>query len=308
MANAPFDILLDKTSILELVPNGTVVGTLSTIDPDEGDSFTYELLNDADGRFKLSDSGNQIVVKDNSKFDYKTAFFHTIRVKVTDSSDLNLTFEKNIDIGLIDAKRNLVGYWKLDETSGTTVINSSLVKAGMDGVYGFKSYNSTEIKFNFLTLGLEGLWNKSVGFGSGIVSLPSNTDLFGSPSDSDSPPLTVTAWVKPSKFEGRQTIFTASTAGEYSGYWFGLEGKKLIYYSAYTTRSVAFDLPANIFANQWFHVALSYDNGASVLYVNGVAIGSDSSNIFKQGNLNNYIGSELGYRAGILNTVIDCEF
>jgi hypothetical protein len=276
MSNSPFDILLDKTSILEIAANGTVVGTLATSDADTGDTFTYELLDNAEGRFSLV-NGNQIAVADNSKFNYQSAIFHTIKVKTTDST--GLSYEKDINIGLIDAKRNLFGYWKLDETSGTTATNSSLVKAGMDGVYGVKYYNSTEIKFNFLTLGLEGLWNKSVGFGSGIVSLPSNTDLFGSPQDSDSPPLTVTAWVKPSKFEGNQTIFTASTAGGYSGYWFGIVNKKLVYYSAYTTRSVAFDLPANIFANKWFHVALSYNNGASVLYVNGVAIGSDSSNI-----------------------------
>jgi hypothetical protein len=130
MSNFPFDILLDKTSILEIAANGTVVGTLATRDPDEGDSFRYELLNDAGGRFGLSDSGNQIVVKDNSKFDYKTAIFHTIKVKVTDSSDL--TYEKDINIGLIDAKRNLVGYWKLDETTGK-FDNASFVNGNNDG-------------------------------------------------------------------------------------------------------------------------------------------------------------------------------
>jgi hypothetical protein len=94
MSNSPFDILLDKTSILEIAANGTVVGTLATSDADAGDTFTYELLDNAGGRFSLV-NGNQIAVADNSKFNYQSAIFHTIKVKTTDST--GLSYEKDIN-------------------------------------------------------------------------------------------------------------------------------------------------------------------------------------------------------------------
>src|SRR5262249_5169745 len=42
--NAPTDIALSGTSVAENQPSGTTVGTLSTTDPDSGDSHTYSLV------------------------------------------------------------------------------------------------------------------------------------------------------------------------------------------------------------------------------------------------------------------------
>ena len=68
--------------IVENASNGSVVGMLQTIDPDQGDSFTYELLNNADGRFAIQNGA--VVVADGSKIDWETAQFHWITVKSTD--------------------------------------------------------------------------------------------------------------------------------------------------------------------------------------------------------------------------------
>lgn len=39
--------------VAEMSPEGTVVGELVTEDPDQNQTFTYTLVNDADGRFML---------------------------------------------------------------------------------------------------------------------------------------------------------------------------------------------------------------------------------------------------------------
>ena len=51
------------------LPLDQVVGNLSTADPDIGDSSTYTLLDDADGRVRIV--GNSIVVVDPSRFDFE---------------------------------------------------------------------------------------------------------------------------------------------------------------------------------------------------------------------------------------------
>jgi len=272
MSNSPFDILLDKTSILEIAANGTVVGTLSTIDFDEGDSFRYELLDDADGRFGLSESGNQIVVKDNSKFDYKTAFFHTIKVKVTDSS--NLTFEKNIDIALIDAKRNLVGRWKLDETTGT-FDNSSFVNTGNDG--------TTQGSLNF---GKDGILDKSVGFGNGSINIGKNLLSYAGRSSNDK--FSITAWVKPSDYDFN-SILSVDNRGEggSTGFVFALNFSSLmfLFYRDGRDTRTSFLLPSSFRPNQWYHVAVTISGTAGgiddvmTFYVNGEEIGSQKFNL-----------------------------
>jgi hypothetical protein len=264
MSNSPFDILLDKTSILEIAANGTVVGTLATSDADTGDTFTYELLDNAEGRFSLV-NGNQIAVADNSKFNYQSAIFHTIKVKTTDST--GLSYEKDINIGLIDAKRNLVGYWKLDETTGT-FDNSSLVNANNDGT-----------TVGSLNLGRPGQWNESVGFGDGIVSL--GTNLLGYPAAENDPDgrrkFSVTAWIKPANFDGLKTIFsTNSLKDKNNGFSLRLNGNRLNFYSVSTNTVLNYDLPSypQIDPNTWFHVALVYENNSPTLYANGVKLGS----------------------------------
>lgn len=95
---APTNIALSSSSVAENKANGSVVGALSTVDPDAGDSFTYALLNDAGGRFALS--GGNIVVADGSLLDYEAATSHDISVKVTDSAGNTLT--KILTIGVTD--------------------------------------------------------------------------------------------------------------------------------------------------------------------------------------------------------------
>ncbi|MEA3030191.1 MAG: hypothetical protein QOG13_1516 [Sphingomonadales bacterium] len=86
-------------SVAENALNGTVVGTLSTTDP-EGGAMTYMLLGDgAGGRFALSTAG-QLTVANGTLLNYESAASHTISVRVTDSGGLSL--DKSITVPVLD--------------------------------------------------------------------------------------------------------------------------------------------------------------------------------------------------------------
>ena len=90
--------MLSTPSIAENTANGTVVGALTTTDPDAGDTFTYTLLDNAGGRFALS--GSNIVVANGSLLDFETATSHNVQVRVTDAA--GNTFTKTIAVGVTD--------------------------------------------------------------------------------------------------------------------------------------------------------------------------------------------------------------
>ena len=98
--DAPTALSLDTTSIAENSAADTVVGTLSATDPDSGDSFTFSLLNDAGGRFKLPATGAQLLVDNGNLLDFETNPSHTVTVQVTDSGGLSLT--QDFDIRVTD--------------------------------------------------------------------------------------------------------------------------------------------------------------------------------------------------------------
>jgi hypothetical protein len=96
--NAPTSIKLSDTSLNENSKNNTRLGSLSTTDGDKGDQFTYELINTASGRYKLS--GNTIKVADSTRLDYEQAKSHTITVRSTDL--FGNSIDKKIKITLAD--------------------------------------------------------------------------------------------------------------------------------------------------------------------------------------------------------------
>ena len=80
--DAPEAIVLEKNTILENQPNGTVVGALTTTDPDEGDRFSYELARDGSrDNFKIN--GSNLVTK--QSFDFEDAATYTVTIQSTDS-------------------------------------------------------------------------------------------------------------------------------------------------------------------------------------------------------------------------------
>jgi glucuronoarabinoxylan endo-1,4-beta-xylanase len=98
---APTNILLSNASVAENLPVGTVVGTLSALDPDAGSIFTYSLVSGTG-----STDNNSFTVAGNTlqtaaTFDYETKNSYSIRVRSTDQT--GLFTEKVFAIAITDA-------------------------------------------------------------------------------------------------------------------------------------------------------------------------------------------------------------
>jgi hypothetical protein len=100
----PTDLTVSPASIAENQPAGTVVGTLSTTDPDASNTFTYTFVTGTgstdNGSFTIS--GSQL--KTAASFDYETKNSYSIRVRTTDQG--TLYFEKALTIAVTDVFEN----------------------------------------------------------------------------------------------------------------------------------------------------------------------------------------------------------
>lgn len=107
----PYNITLSSTIVDENAPKDTVVGKLSSQDPDRGQSHTYSLTDGAGGRFKLD--GNQLKVAlsnadclknggDFCKLNYEKRRSYTVTVRATDNGNPPQSSEASIAISLND--------------------------------------------------------------------------------------------------------------------------------------------------------------------------------------------------------------
>ncbi|MCG8548271.1 MAG: cadherin domain-containing protein [Alphaproteobacteria bacterium] len=95
---APTDIVVTGGSVDENNPGGTVVATLDAVDPDSGESFTFDLIGGDTDKFEIV--GNQIVVRADADLDFETDTDHSVDVRVTDSA--GNTYSETVDIAVQD--------------------------------------------------------------------------------------------------------------------------------------------------------------------------------------------------------------
>jgi len=95
---APTDLTLAGTSIQETSLNNTVVGTLSTTDPDNVSGFTYSLTDNAGGRFKVDGSTGVVSLARTDLIDFEFVPSHSITVKVVDLGGASYTEAFTINI------------------------------------------------------------------------------------------------------------------------------------------------------------------------------------------------------------------
>jgi VCBS repeat-containing protein len=117
----PTGITLSGSAIDEFSPDGTVIGSLSAIDTDPGDSFTFTLLDDAGTRFAID--GISLVVAHGLLLDFEQATSHPITVQVTDG--FGLTFQQDfvISVGNVDPE---IPTGATGAPGGTTIIGGPL--------------------------------------------------------------------------------------------------------------------------------------------------------------------------------------
>ncbi|MCA9142093.1 MAG: cadherin domain-containing protein [Planctomycetales bacterium] len=98
---APAEIALSDNTVAEDVVIGSVVGTLSTVDPDSGDTHTYALVSgDGDtGNASFAIVGDELQTAVSLDFESQTAY--SVRVQSTDAD--GLTFETVFTITVTDA-------------------------------------------------------------------------------------------------------------------------------------------------------------------------------------------------------------
>jgi hypothetical protein len=156
---APTDITLSANSIAENSGANATIGTMSTTDPDTGDTFTYSLvagLGDADNA-AFNIAGNAL--RSTNNLDFETKSSYTVRVRSTDQS--GLFTEKAFTITVIDGPEDVqilgtnsndtfvanytgdgtVGQW-LVTRNGTIVFNGAVPAGGalwFDGLAGSDS-------------------------------------------------------------------------------------------------------------------------------------------------------------------------
>jgi ELWxxDGT repeat protein len=103
--NTPTDMALVPSDITENQTAGTIVGSLSTVDPDVGDTWTYSLVagaGDTDNASFTIDGSN---LKTAASFDYETKNSYSIRVRVTDAG--SLTYEEVFTIHVSNENDNV---------------------------------------------------------------------------------------------------------------------------------------------------------------------------------------------------------
>ncbi|WP_332649640.1 S-layer homology domain-containing protein [Lysinibacillus sp. 54212] len=130
----PTNITLSNTSIEEQKPLGTTVGTLSAVDPDVGDTFTYSLSGTDASAFSIS--GNTL--KTSAVLDYSTKSSYSVTITAQDSS--GNTFNKHFTIKVLDNTAPVVtgvtnnGVYNTNVTisfnEGTATLNGSPFTSG----------------------------------------------------------------------------------------------------------------------------------------------------------------------------------
>ncbi|WP_236344901.1 cadherin domain-containing protein [Paenibacillus plantiphilus] len=98
--DVPTDILLSASSVAENMVSGTTVGTLSTVDSNTGDTFTYSLVTGAGDTNNASFQISGGTLQTNAIFDYESTNSYSIRVRATDNG--GLIVEKQFTITILD--------------------------------------------------------------------------------------------------------------------------------------------------------------------------------------------------------------
>lgn len=135
----PTDILLSNNDIMERSDVGSVVGTLSAVDEDLADTYTYALVagDGADDNTSFSINGADLVSAE--EFDFETKSSYSVRVQVTDGGGEVL--QKSFDIDILDIEENVTGILISDNqinenvSSGSTIGNFSVEGTGISEPY-----------------------------------------------------------------------------------------------------------------------------------------------------------------------------
>ncbi|BFM07277.1 hypothetical protein R50071_24810 [Halioxenophilus aromaticivorans] len=167
----PNNILLSNYSVTENTASadGYSVGTLSTNDPDDGDTFTYAIVggNDA-GLFSIGGAGGNELIITTSNIDYETQANYQVTVRTTDSGGLSQDETITVSVS--------------DENEGPTVESSAITITTEDSLYQYTltaSDPDANANLSYTATALPN-WLNLIDHGDGSATLsgtPSNSDV-----------------------------------------------------------------------------------------------------------------------------------
>ena len=99
-SDPPSAILLSNNRLAENQAAGVTVGTLSSIDADAGETFSYALVPGVGSNHNANFSIDGATLRTTALLDYETQMIHSIRVRSTDS--LGAAFEQTFVVNLTD--------------------------------------------------------------------------------------------------------------------------------------------------------------------------------------------------------------
>ncbi len=166
--SAPNDISLSNNSISQGLPSGTTVGTLSTTDPDAGDTHTYALVAGAGSsdNASFSISGSTLLTSASlSAGDY------TIRIRSTDSGSPALYLEESFTITVTEP--NVA---PTDISLSSTSINENVSANSTVGTLSTTDSNSSDSFTYTLVAGTGDTDNNAFGISGSSLTINSSPD------------------------------------------------------------------------------------------------------------------------------------
>lgn len=174
----------------------------------------------------------------------------------------------NVQLGF--GTSGLVGYWKLDETSGTTAADSS--GSGNNGTWNASGVSPTASVPGPITfsdpeaLTLDG----SSGYVTlGVTNLPANNA-----------PQSVSLWFKGTPNSNNQNMLAMSNLGGGSAVQVGFRGSSLLAWSYGGGTLVSTTAPVN---GAWHQVVYTYDGATDRLYLDGTLAATSTTGAHQNG-------------------------
>lgn len=129
---APTDILVAGGTVVENAAAGTVVATLTAVDADLGDTFTYAIIAGGAGLFEIV--GDQIRVAAGAQVDFETATSHDLTLRVTDGA--GAFYEEVVTIGVTNVAPVIIGTNAANTLNGTSEEDEIFGRNGNDTLSG----------------------------------------------------------------------------------------------------------------------------------------------------------------------------
>ncbi|PNK01760.1 hypothetical protein CEP10_18405, partial [Cylindrospermopsis raciborskii S07] len=186
----PTDLTLSATTIAENQAIGTVVGNLSTTDPDAGNTFTYSLVTGAGATDNSSFTIDGGQLKTAAAFDFETKNSYSIRVRSTDQGGQSFggqSFEKQLTINVTNVNEaptfaNPTATFSTPENSTNVGIIAPATDPDGGDILNYTLSGADATKFNFNTI------TRALSF-----KTPPNFEVPGSAAGTNAYSLTITA-------------------------------------------------------------------------------------------------------------------